>query len=231
MLDILRGFGIMVLFYIAGAAVLLIIRKLFKPSAEMFRKLLHILCFVAIFPWLHLFAVWYHAAIAILMFSALVFLLLHLPWFKAIFPEREDNEVEKSQATVFLVMVILITVYWGVLGESWKFIIPTALMAHGFGDAAAALGGKAYGRHKIGWKYVDHKKTWEGSATMFVVSAIVSLIILSIYQVAVFGNILIAALVVAAVSTLAEMLSHKGSDTFIVPLSSALALYLLMLVL
>ncbi len=84
------------------------------------------------------------------------------------------------------------------------FVLPVALAGVSmfiFGDAAAALVGKKWGRRELG------KKSWAGTAAMFVVSALVGWAIL--------GWI---GIVMALVATLAECLVTKIDDAVTIPL-------------
>lgn len=49
---------------------------------------------------------------------------------------------------LFGLMTILMAVFWGIFGEVHKYIAIAAIMAWGPGDAAAAIVGKKWGRHK-----------------------------------------------------------------------------------
>lgn len=108
--------------------------------------------------------------------------------------------------------------------EKWWISALAAIYIWGFGDAAAALVGKKYGKHKIKWKYTDGKKSIEGSLAMFITSVISVVIVLS-YR----GRLNVPAIVVislgtAAVSTLAELCSKNGNDTVICPMSAMVVL-------
>ena len=91
------------------------------------------------------------------------------------------------------------------------------MYAWGVGDGFAALVGKKYGKHKIRMKYVDHHKSIEGSAAMFITSALaVFLVMLSNKGLhpAAYAVIPIAG---AGVATFVEMITKNGLDTITCP--------------
>ena len=99
------------------------------------------------------------------------------------------------------------------------------MYAWGVGDAFAALVGKRFGRHKITWKYADKHKSVEGSAAMFLTSALAVAGVLVAH-----GHLTLPAYVVipcvgAGVSTLVEMVTKDGRDTIYCP-TAAMAVML-----
>ena len=67
----------------------------------------------------------------------------------------------------------------------------------GPGDAAAALVGRAFGRHKISLPHADHHKSWEGSAALAVTSFVIGLACLTGFGILPMGKALVAALITA----------------------------------
>jgi len=78
-----------------------------------------------------------------------------------------------------------------------------------FGDAAAAICGRLWGRKKL-----YHKKSYVGTGAMFVVSAAVAIPITSSLPVG---------LTIAAVATIIELLSEKIDDSILIILFSGVA--------
>jgi dolichol kinase len=191
--------------------------------------MLHTVCFLSIFVLLYAFEHWYLAAAAAVLFALLIYPILALleqhPLYDGLFSQRRSGEVKKSLMLVFFMMAALISIFWGLLGESWKYIVVIAVLAWGFGDAAAALVGKKYGRHQVRSRLVEGTKTWEGTLAMYLVSACAISVSLLVYAVLPWYLCLTAAVIIAAVSALAELVSHKGSDTVNVPLATALPLF------
>ena len=104
-------------------------------------------------------------------------------------------------------------------------------MAWGFGDAAAALVGKAFGRRPILHPRIEGKKTVEGTVAMFVVAGLTIFLTLLIYAGQSCRVSLGVALLVAPVSAAVELFSPRGMDTLTVPLSTAFAILPLMSIL
>lgn len=200
-------------------------------KSELFRKFLHIICVCLVLLPVKIFSTWYSAVLAVLLFMLLVYPILtlaeHLPRYGKFFSERKKGEVKMSLVLVSLMVVILITIFWGWLGTSWKYNIVVAVMAWGLGDAAAALVGKAFGRHFIEHRLVEGKKTMEGTLAMFIVSSLAIFITTMIYAIGPWYLCLAIALLVAPVCAIVELFSHRGSDTITVPLSAAISTFML----
>ena len=77
-----------------------------------------------------------------------------------------------------------------------------------FGDLAAALTGKFYGKRRVFQKLFKNDKSIEGSASEFIVDFLIGLIIL--------GNPIVS-LVMAFLATLTETAVNKIDDNLIVP--------------
>lgn len=105
-------------------------------------------------------------------------------------------------------------------------VVAAGVLPMAYGDAAASLVGEKFGR----WRYkLIVEKSVEGSAAMFFfsfVSFATSLAYFSMFYPSLFEKIY-AAVVVAAVATLAEGFSPLGFDNLTVPAFGALAFLLL----
>ncbi|MBN2005561.1 MAG: phosphatidate cytidylyltransferase [Anaerolineae bacterium] len=229
----LIGFGLfMGYFAVAGLPLILLKAYHHKMPFEVMRKLYHFLIVLSIFPLLKLFSTWYAAVLASLMFTLIVYPILalveHSALYKRIAVEREDGEFRKSFIIVQLSLVTLITVFWGLLGIDWQYVAVVAVMAWGFGDAAAALVGKAFGRYRISHPRIAGKKTVEGTLAMFVVAGLSIFLTLLIYAGRPWHVSLAVAALVAPVCTVVELFSPGGMDTITVPLSAAFAILPLM---
>lgn len=113
------------------------------------------------------------------------------------------------------------------LFASRPYIIAAGILPMAYGDSAASLVGERYGKTK--YKLIA-SRSLEGSAAMFLigfVSVVVSLAFFSAFYSFSSLNWVVAALTVAAVTTLIEALSPKGSDNLTVPAVGALTLFLL----
>ena len=108
-----------------------------------------------------------------------------------------------------------------------SLVAPTLTTYGGTGDAAAALVGIPFGKHKARLPFADGKKSWEGSGAMFLVSFLVGSFILIFLQEMPPLGALVRAGTGAFVGAAAELFSPSELDTVTVP--SAIALVLLLL--
>ncbi len=148
-------------------------------------------------------------------------LVEHSSFYKRIAVEREGGEFKSSLIIVQVSIATLIFIFWGLLGEEWRYIAVVAVMAWGFGDAAAALVGKAIGRRRIMHPRIEGAKTYEGTLAMFIVAGLAIFFSLLIYAGQPWYVSFIVALLVAPVCAAVELFSNRGMDTLTVPLSTA----------
>jgi len=230
--ELVKGFFSLCGYLVTAALLILAVKLLLKPPREYVRKLMHTACFLSVFILTGAFGTWYLAAGASVLFALVIYPILALcekhPKYSALFNQRRPGEVKKSLVLAFLMMAAMITVFWGFLGEGWKYIIVVAILAWGFGDAAAALVGRKFGKHQVNSRLVEGPKTWEGTLAMYAASACAIFISLLFYAELSWYICALVALSIAAISALSELVSHKGRDTINVPLATALPLFGLM---
>ena len=102
------------------------------------------------------------------------------------------------------------------------------MYAWGIGDAFAALIGKRFGKHKITWKYADPHKSIEGSAAMFLTSAVaVAGVLLAHNHLPALAYVIVP-IAGAGISTLVEMITKDGRDTIYCPVAAMLVMIPLM---
>ena len=220
------GLGLYAGYFLAGAALLFALRAVLAPPGEVFRKMLHLLCVMSVLVLVNLIDTWYIAAAVALLFAVLAYGAI---WYverrtdriQVLMPRR-SGEIRSSLVIVFVMMAGLIAVFWGWMGEEWKYIVVVAVMTWGYGDAAAALVGKAVGRHPIRHAWVEGAKTREGSVAMWALSAGVLLVSLMRYTAWPWYLCLVCALLVAPICALVELVSHDGLDTLTVPFAAAI---------
>jgi dolichol kinase len=139
--------------------------------------------------------------------------------------QRREGELKSSLLQLFLTIAAIIAVSWGLLGH--KEFAVAAILMWGFGDAAAALIGKRFGKHKVlRFKHVDHKKSWEGTAAMSVVAFAFGLASLMIVGNIPIENCLPAVIIAAPLAAITELFTKNGYDTVTVPFVSVAALFL-----
>ena len=139
----------------------------------------------------------------------------HIPMFSSFVNERKDGEFKHSLLLAFTMLAACNTLCWGVLGD--KYLGIACMYAWGVGDAFAALIGKRFGRHKIKWKYADPHKSIEGSAAMFITSAIAVACVLLSHNHLTFPAYIVIPVAGAGIATVVEMVSKEGYDTVLCP--------------
>ena len=126
---------------------------------------------------------------------------------------------------LFFMFAAVIAVAWGLLGK--PYIAAAAILMWGTGDAAAALVGIPFGKHKIGFPPINGRKSWEGTAAMFIVSFLAGYLLLCLwggYPFSIVPAVLLGALVGAAT----ELFSSSEWDTVTVPTAVLTVLLLLL---
>ena len=227
MQELLHGVLIFALYLIPAAAITLTARRFLKIPDELFRKILHFILLGAYFPFLFAFDTWWisagFAALLIVIFYPVLALAGRIPMFSSFVNERKKGEFKSSMILALLTVVFSISICWGLFGD--KLLVLACVYAWGVGDAFAALAGKQFGKHKICLPFADPRKSWEGSAAMFLTSALSVLIILLARGGTGWGSCLLIALIAAAVTTYVELCTKGGLDTITCP-AAAMAVIL-----
>ena len=200
---------VFILIYIFIIFFISIIYKRFNPNnKETLRKIIHI----GIGPLIPLAKFLGIDQISALYFTGLISLLTFINYQSKLFPTIEDVD-RKSYGTLFycLSLFILIYLYWNK--------DPTSLMAGffimTFGDGFAGLIGKNF--QSKSWFFLNQKKSFFGTITMFITSLIV-IFGLSYFQK---YSLSINIITIAFISTVIEQFSIFGIDNLIVPISAA----------
>lgn len=225
LLGFLTGFGKVVIYFIVCVVILSLLTHFFKKvPKEVFRKSLHLILLFSLLIFLYSFENWWLAALAALTFMALAYIAISLAekkikGFSEFIQERKKGEIKNSLVLAFMMFALMIAIGWGWLGERWLTMV--CVYAWGFGDAAAALIGKKFGKRKTKLPFVDEHKTVEGSLTMFLVSFVTVLLILIFNITLPWYGYLIIALLTAAVSADVELRTKNGYDTVTCPIAAA----------
>ena len=232
MFEFINGLCIFLIYLIPAAIIMLLIRKFTKIPDELFRKILHFILLGAYIPLLFGFNTWWKC---IILVGSLIILLLpilkfagKIPRFSSFVNERKKGEFTSSMVLALSIMLLTISIGWGIFDD--KFLVLASVYAWGVGDAFAALIGKRFGKHKINWKFVDNKKSYEGSIAMIITSAISVFVVLLVR-----GGVnpiyaLLIALIASTASTFVELCSKNGIDTITCPsVAMAIIVPLLML--
>jgi phytol kinase len=223
----LIGIGLYLGFIAALMVPTMLIKVLFHVSSEVMRKVYHLAFALSIYPLVTLFSTWYMAVLATLVFILIGYpalaLLERTALFKRIAVEREGGEFKSSLVIAQLSMALLLCVFWGLLGSTWRFVAVVAVMAWGSGDAAAALVGTYLGRRQIEHPHVDGSKTMEGTHAMFVTASLAVFLTLLFYAGQPWRVSLAVGVLAAPVCAVVELFSRDGMDTVTVPISAGLA--------
>ena len=221
----LRVIGYAVIF--AGSAFVL--RLLVRIPDELFRKLLHCIALGALIPFVFAFEHWYCSALSIIIIAVLLFPALILagkiPGFSSFISERKSGEMKYSMLLFFSSYVIAITVCWGLLKD--RYLVLASVYAWGFGDAAAALIGKRFGKVKIPFPHADHNKSIAGTNAMFFTSFVVTAVILYLRGGMSPVGYVAVPFFTAIAAALSELYTPDGFDTITCPMAAMLVLILL----
>ncbi len=216
--------------FIVPAVLLLIpLRFLTKIPSYVFRKLLHFVAFSCVSLMILAAKSWAAAALTSVLIAVVIYPILaaleNAPWYEKLFVQKSAGEIKKSLLLLFFMFAALIAVAWGVFGK--PVLAAAAILMWGTGDAAAALVGIPYGRHKVRSRFTDGKKSWEGSLAMLAVSFVSGLLVLSAAGRLPLPQALCAAGLGALFGAVTELVSPSEYDTVTVPAVIAAVLLLL----
>jgi phytol kinase len=207
------------LYVLAAIALGEVLRKALRVSREFTRKFIHIAVGMISVPTVLWFGNLWWAIAPPLAFVVINYLDYRFGVIQAMMASNRSN-----LGTVYfpLAFAAVLVLFWGDPSRSTANprLIVAALMPMTWGDALAALAGERFGKHR--YTVLGQTRSLEGSATMFVVSALATWIALG-------ASLLTAviAVVTALGATLVEAASPWGIDNLTVPAISALILALL----
>ena len=223
--EALRCIGILAAFLTPCIAILIPIRLLTGIPSFIFRKLMHTSAFAATVLLILRAGSWQAASwtfgLAAVGAFAVLSVLENEEWYGHLLVQNTPGEVKRSLTMFFLMAAALIAFCWGARGR--KEIAAAAILMWGTGDAAAALVGIPFGRHKV--KLAGGKKSWEGSAAMLAVSFAGGMCMLA--QRLGPAGALLPAFAGALLGTCTELFSPGKSDTVTVPVVIAAALMMM----
>jgi phytol kinase len=204
------------------------IGKGFKWRQEVTRKIVHIGAGMWIWGILYFFDHKVYGVIPFATFIVLNYVFYRFQAFKAM------DTTESTLGTVYFAISITVLFVWLWRTDGSLDQVPLAaagVMAMTWGDALASLVGLRWGNHRH--TSFGHQRSWEGTATMAIVSLIVIGLTLawlpdsglsphSVSPTPLWAVTLAGALV----ATIAEAVSPAGTDNLSVPLLSTLAMWL-----
>jgi phytol kinase len=197
-----------------------IIRRQFQLSANFTRKIIHVGVGNWIFLWPFAFDNWY----AIVLPPAFFVVLNYLSYRQELFKAMERNEKAGGLGTVYYaVSLAIVAPIAMLLGQTWVAACGIMLMA--WADGLADPIGRKFGTHE--YRIAGAKKSIEGSLSFFVVGFVVAASTLTFFGV--FSSlppgldIASFSLSIAALGTLIEAVSPRGTDNLTVPIVTFMA--------
>ena len=229
--QILHCLAVLAAFIVPALMILLPIRFLTRLPSFVFRKLLHFVAFASVSLMILTAGSWQAAALTSVLIAIALYPVLaaleNASWFGKLFVQKSPGEIKRSLLLLFLMFAALISVAWG-----W-FVSPhlaaAAILMWGTGDAAAALVGIPWGKHKVRSRFTDGKKSWEGSLAMLAVSFLSGVMILLAEQKTALPRTLFMAFLGAVLGTATELFSPSEYDTVTVPVVIVIVLLILAL--
>ncbi len=215
---------ILLMYIIPCVLVLIAIRLFTKLPSFIFRKLLHMVAFTCVTLMILAARSWQSAALTSIVIAVIVYPILEFfeqkRWYAHFFVEKTSGEIKKSLLLLFCMFAVLIAVCWGIFDE--PEVAALSIIMWGNGDAAAALIGTPFGRHKVKSRFADGKKSWEGSCAMLIVSFISGIIVLLNASSISFTTSIFITVICAAAGTIVELFTPSEYDTVTVPAAIAL---------
>ncbi|RUT73382.1 phosphatidate cytidylyltransferase [Ancylomarina longa] len=212
--------------YLVGIVLLLAFNELnyrrFKIKGEFTRKFAHFAATLATVPFPYIFPSHWYILVLALLFFAVLFITQYSKQLKSI------HDIDrKSIGSYLLPLSIYLTFLISCeLNSKILYILPMLILA--ICDPMAAILGmnieKFNGRINLfGYKF---NKTWLGSGAFLLTSFVISIIALYFNRELFDLKTFWLAFSIALISTLAELISWRGSDNLTIPLSVVLILVL-----
>ena len=202
-------FALILLYIFSIFLISIIYKKFTEDNKEALRKIIHI----GMGPLIPIAQYLQIDQKSALTFTAIIAILIFLNYSYKFFPSIEDVD-RKSFGTLFycISLFILIFFFW----EKDPYALMAGFFIMTFGDGLAGLIGKNL--KSKNWIFFKQKKSFFGTATMFLTSLLVvcSLAYIQKY------NFNINLLMIAFIATTLEQFSVIGIDNLLVPIASAI---------
>ncbi len=228
--ELLLGYVYLIFYIVLVLPCIILIRAKTNIPDEVYRKSLHFVLLGIIPLWLYVYDHWWTAVhacfVLMILFYPILALAEKIPWCADFLIQRKNGEFRSSLVQVFLMFAIVICICRGLYDD--RLLALASIYAWGPGDAAAALIGKRFGKHKIHVKGVDGKKSFEGTMAMFAVSLFSLLIILLIRGRLSLPECMVISILTAFVSSMIELFTKNGNDTITCPLGAMVTLIALL---
>ncbi|MEN3037608.1 MAG: DUF92 domain-containing protein [Candidatus Kryptonium sp.] len=218
---------VLIIFGIIGVSEFL--RKIFKFSPEVTRKVVHISVGVVVFPTPLIFKSPIPVIAIALFFIVVNFLSLKLRVFKGI-----DSVERQTYGTVYypFAFLLLVLAFW----KNYPAIISISMLILALGDAFAAIVGENVKNPKF-YNLTGDRKSLQGSLAMFITSFSIVLIFLILtnnlklwwgeFLNLSIEKIILISLLTALFVSLVEGLGSYGFDNLFIPLGSAFMIHAL----
>jgi phytol kinase len=219
--------GLTVIYMVAISLLLVFNELVYRHlgiKGEITRKFAHFTATLSTITFPYLFDDHWYVLFMAVAFFILLFVSRHRTYLKSI------HDIQRISIGSYLlpVSIYLTFLVSHLLENMFLFILPILVLA--ICDPVAGILGinlQQY-NHKIILFGRELQKTWLGSLSFFVSCLVISIIALYFNQEQINLRIFLIAFTVALVSTFAEMLSWKGSDNLLIPMSVLLVLVILL---
>ena len=136
--------------------------------------------------------------------------------------EKDELEIGYLQGPFGYSLAITLMTFIYVLFPAYVGIIFTSIFIMIFADTMAGIVGKKYGIHKIVILNKIQKRSFEGSAVMFVVSFFITISIFLLIKS--YRDVFLIAIITSIVATIIEMFSPSKWDDLAIPIGTSLIL-------
>ncbi len=221
--------------YIYVAIIVILAAKLkFISTAKVHRKFVHIMIGNIVFIWWVFDSNYVMAFLAAAPFIPLLLLASpysHFNKLKGSFLGRTTEESHDLGLVYYAISWTILAFFFFDL----RLIASVAIVAMAYGDGMGGLIGKRFGKTRI-----FGKKTLEGTLAVFLATLVASIVVILFYQwldvagllpsglpLVGLGTVLVYSLIVAAFVATVELLTPGAYDNLVIPLGTALLLYLI----
>ncbi|MBW6537164.1 MAG: phosphatidate cytidylyltransferase [Mariniphaga sp.] len=219
--------GLTVIFLVAISLLLVFNEMIYRRlglKGEVTRKFAHFTATLSTITFPYLFEDHWYVLFMAVAFFILLFVSRHRSYLKSI------HDIQRISIGSYLlpVSIYLMFLVSHQLENKFLFILPMLVLA--ICDPVAGILGINLQQYNNNIKLFGRQlqKTWLGSLSFFISCFVISIIALYFNQEQINLRIFMIAFTVAFVSTIVEMLSWKGSDNLLIPMSVLLVLVVLL---
>lgn len=186
-------------------------------SKEGSRKFIHISVANWWFIYMFMFNnIWYG------IIPPITFIILNIFSYKYKLIDSMERDESNTLGTVYYPISLLILVIYSYITND-KVIGGISILILGYGDGLAAVFGKRYNKIKI-----FNDKTLSGAVTVFLVSIIISTVLLMLFKEIKTSKLILVVLITSLSATGLELFTKKGLDNLTIPIGLTAILYVLL---